>query len=141
MDKYTKYVLGFLFSKDCQTVVLIRKNKPEWQKGLYNGVGGKIEEDEEPIAAMQREFLEETGIDIDTWISFAVMKGEEFECHCYVAFSENAGYVRAMTSEQVKAVSVQVMLTEGKGQMIPNLSWLIPMALDAQEFKADIYYF
>lgn len=58
------YVLGFAFSRDGEEVVLIIKQKPDWQKGKLNGIGGKIEpEDESPLHAMIREFKEETGVD------------------------------------------------------------------------------
>lgn len=33
-------VLGFMFSPDCQSVALIEKNSPSWQKGSLNGIGG-----------------------------------------------------------------------------------------------------
>ena len=59
------YVVGFLFNPDMTEVVLIKKNRPDWQKGLLNGVGGKIESGEDPITAMIREFKEETGIKLE----------------------------------------------------------------------------
>ncbi len=36
-------VAGFLFDESRERVVLIKKQKPEWQSGRLNGVGGKIE--------------------------------------------------------------------------------------------------
>lgn len=56
------YVCGFMFSPTLTQVVLIEKKKPSWQKGLLNGVGGKVEPREEPSYAMAREFKEETGV-------------------------------------------------------------------------------
>lgn len=50
-----------MFDDDMENVVLIKKNRPEWQKGKLNGVGGKIENNETPLYAMIREFQEETG--------------------------------------------------------------------------------
>ena len=50
MDKQ-KYVLGFIFNKDKTKIALIRKDRPEWQKGLLNAVGGKVEADETSVAA------------------------------------------------------------------------------------------
>ena len=47
-----KYVTGFLFSPDKQSVVLITKNRPKWQENKLNGVGGKIELNETPLEAM-----------------------------------------------------------------------------------------
>lgn len=55
-----RYVLGFYFVDD--KVALIRKTKPSWIAGKLNGLGGKILPGEMPIAAMVREFREESGI-------------------------------------------------------------------------------
>ncbi len=41
-----RYVAGLMFSKDEKYVALVIKNKPDWQKGLLNGIGGKIEEED-----------------------------------------------------------------------------------------------
>jgi len=58
-----KYVCGFAFTEDGKQVLLISKNRPEWQRGRLNGVGGKIESfDKSPAYAMVREFEEETGL-------------------------------------------------------------------------------
>ena len=54
-------VLGFMFNRYLTEVVLMVKERPAWQAGLLNGIGGHIEPDETPRMAMAREFLEETG--------------------------------------------------------------------------------
>ena len=59
--KKSEYVVTFLFNHDCTKVWLIEKQKPEWQKGLLNGIGGKIEEGETPVDAAFRELKEEAG--------------------------------------------------------------------------------
>ena len=38
-----KYSLGFVFDLPVEKVLLIEKQRPEWQKGKLNGIGGKIE--------------------------------------------------------------------------------------------------
>jgi 8-oxo-dGTP pyrophosphatase MutT (NUDIX family) len=55
-----RYVVGFLFSQDESKVLLVWKNRPAWQNGKLNGIGGKIEAGETPLQAMEREFKEET---------------------------------------------------------------------------------
>ena len=67
-----KYVLGFVFNESLDKIALIRKNRPAWQKGLLNGIGGKIEADELTLDAMTREFEEETSCSIDNykWFDF-----------------------------------------------------------------------
>lgn len=62
----TNYVVGFI--TDGKRVLLIKKNRPSNQYGLYNGVGGKIQDGETPLAAMIREAKEETNLDIQEWI-------------------------------------------------------------------------
>lgn len=56
-----EYVLGIMFSEDEKKVLTIWKNRPSWQAGKLNGIGGKIEAGESPLEAMHREFIEETG--------------------------------------------------------------------------------
>jgi hypothetical protein len=55
-----RFVLGFVFDFEAKKVLLVLKNRPDWQTGLLNGLGGKIEADETPLEAMEREFKEET---------------------------------------------------------------------------------
>ena len=38
----TEYVVGFMLSIDGEDVALIRKERPAWQKGRLNGIGGHI---------------------------------------------------------------------------------------------------
>lgn len=65
-----KYCLGFAFSEDFKYLVLIKKNRPEWQKGLLNGVGGKVDTKDESFRdAMIREFFEETNVLQNNWKS------------------------------------------------------------------------
>lgn len=97
------YVLGFAFN-DYQ-VLLIEKQKPAWQKGLYNGLGGHIEKDETPIAAMVREFKEECGIDTNEsdWELYAEMKGDDWDCKCFRALNTFALCdAKKTTSEEPK---------------------------------------
>ena len=79
-----KYVCGLMFSSNKESVALIVKNKPDWQKGLLNGIGGKIEEfdsinaknlKERSLNAMCREFKEETGVETfpQNWNLFLTM--------------------------------------------------------------------
>lgn len=58
-----RYVLLLLFTKDSKKILLMKRNKKPYA-GLYNGVGGKIEENETVSEATIRECLEETNIQI-----------------------------------------------------------------------------
>jgi 8-oxo-dGTP diphosphatase len=66
---YTPIVatLGYVLSPDGRDVLMIHRNaRPEDQHlGKYNGLGGKIEADEDIVACMRRELREEAGIECD----------------------------------------------------------------------------
>lgn len=75
-----RYVLGLAFTES--GVVMVQKNRPAWQAGKLNFVGGKLERGERPIDCMVREFLEETGVQTTTsdWTWFGTMaRGEDSE--------------------------------------------------------------
>ena len=135
MKKY--YVAGFLFSEDTSQLVLIRKNKPESQKGLLNGVGGKIElSDESPLHAMIREFKEEAGVEIKTWKEFCKLQSDNFEVYFFKAFGD-VTQVKTMEEEQIEVVNVSNLYNE---DVLCNLDWLIPMALDKDNIHGIIDY-
>lgn len=125
-----KYVVGFLFSADRRHVALIRKNKPAWQAGKLNGVGGKIEPGESAYEAMIREFSEETGVTVfnDRWTCFSVLTGDGFEIDFFVAFSDEVYGVQTMEAEVVEVLVATTALASHT--LIPNLKVMIPLALD-----------
>lgn len=65
------YTLGFAFSPTLADVLLVRKTRPDWQFGKYNGIGGHMEPGEPALGCMVREFKEETGLVTSTsdWIT------------------------------------------------------------------------
>lgn len=130
-----EYVAGLLFSDQGDRVALIRKNRPEWQNGLLNGVGGKIEANESPIQAMNREFMEEAGSKVN-W-SFAFCLGNSFyRVHFYTAKSSAAlENLKSQTDEEISIFST-LQLPEN---LIPNLKWIIPLILD-QAIRKPIFF-
>ncbi len=66
---YTPIVatLGYVLSPDAKRVLMIHRNaRPgDLHLGKYNGLGGKIERDEDVVACMRREIREEAGIEIE----------------------------------------------------------------------------
>ena len=130
MSELTRYVVGFAFDIARKRVILIRKKRPAWQTGLYNGVGGHIEVGEEPIKSMVREFEEETGLvtALNDWSLYAELSGEHFNLKVFKAFLTNIDDVKTCTDEEISIVTVSSIIVGG--YVIPNLHWLIPAALD-----------
>ncbi len=119
------YCLGFVFNPTKTQVALILKNKPDWQAGKYNGLGGKIETDEEPHDAMYREFKEEAGVEIHEWVQFGRLTGYDYRIFLFTAIIQEMATLRATTDEMIRIAEVSHL----PENVIPNLHWLIPMAL------------
>ena len=53
---------------DKRAIELLKKNNPDWQKGLYNGIGGKVELNTTPLETIIKKCQEELGVNISNWI-------------------------------------------------------------------------
>lgn len=64
---YTPIVatLGYILSPDGQSVLLVHRTARAGDEhlGKYNGLGGKLEPNEDVVAGMRREIMEEAGIE------------------------------------------------------------------------------
>ena len=139
-------VLGFLFSTKATHVALIRKQKPVWQKGYLNGIGGKIEENETPHNAMIREFQEETGMCFSEWahcLTFTCDGGVVYVFKGYVPLIA-FGAIDCHESEGGEVV--EVCRTAGiadnflGAKPLDNLYWMIPLLLDNLQFPIHLEY-
>lgn len=129
----TRYTLGFLFKNNDTEVLLIRKNRPEWQAGYLNGIGGKMHTGEHPDETMAREANEEAGIHGVAWQQFATMNFAQATVRCYRAHWAGEGECPIIQNEdeQVGWYYVDSVMA-GIPPTVPNLRWLIPLALDKQ---------
>lgn len=60
--------LGYVLSPDRRRVLLMRRDKrpDDIHFGYYNGLGGKLEPDEDVVTGMRREIREEAGLECHT---------------------------------------------------------------------------
>lgn len=125
-----RYVVGFMMDKG--KVLLIRKKRPEWQRGFLNGVGGQVEIGETVWQAMVREFKEETGLETfeSDWNRFVVLTeqrdpgGDESE----VTFFYTAGPLwkcKTQTDEELEVRFVRELYLDNT--VMYNLAWLFHM--------------
>lgn len=142
-----EYCLGLMFDEQKSRVALIKKNKPEWQSGKYNFIGGAVEYEELPIEAMIREFREEAGINTNTdeWKIFCILNGknsnhEDFIVYIYKCFSDKVFKVKTCTSEEVHTAYTLDFKKSYSGLSLSNVPWLLEMALDNANFIAKINY-
>ena len=128
----THYTVGFLFSFDKQKVALIRKNRPDWQKGRLNGVGGHVEAGETALQCMGREFGEEVeypSLFKTEWRQYATLESPQFIMDCFASLGDLSS-IKAKTDEDIEVVSVDQINPLRTKDMIENLPWLISMAID-----------
>jgi 8-oxo-dGTP diphosphatase len=127
MTRHFTYVLALLFSADRRQVVLMRKSRPAWQAGRVNALGGKLLPDESPRDAARREVREEAGVDVADWEEFLVWDDPVYRLHVVRAFDDAALRARTAEDQEVFLAAVTALPAE----LIDNLRWLVPLALDA----------
>ena len=122
-----EYVVGFLLCENM--VALIEKQRPEWQRGRLNGIGGHVEAGETAECAMIREFEEETGRLIPAWQHF-----------CTLTASDNSWTVYFFTARVSRLIELQQptdeiprwrlisSLPHMGNRLVDNVRWLVPMA-------------
>jgi 8-oxo-dGTP diphosphatase len=131
-----RYVLGFLFNPYKTEVMLIRKKRPEWQKGFLNGVGGKIEGNETPMQAMARECNEESGARIILWKEFCTMYGTDWVVHCFWSTGD-LSVCHTMEDEEIEFHNIEDIKHY---KPLSNILWLIHLALDPDSPKVTVNY-
>ncbi len=130
-----EYVAGLLFDESKSYVALILKTHPDWQAGKLNAIGGRIEteKNESPMDAMRREFKEETGLDVQDWRQFATLADERgWAVRFYWAMGKP--WECRQTTDEQPFLAIVGSLPEN---IIPNLRWLIPMALSMESERCD----
>jgi len=160
-----RYSAVVLLSEDLNKVVLVHKQKPDWQKDKANFPGGKVEGCDECntpeyvngcmgkfplykdgligywIISHQkcaiREVREETGLLIDNPTLFCVLKFQEAECHFFyyvgditkASTMEEAVIFIDTVNDVLNNRTMRFSPEHGTLPTMPNLSWLIAMAL------------
>lgn len=134
-----RYVLGFMFDDDLTHVIMIKKNRPKWQIGYLNGVGGKKEFDEDFIDAMIREFKEETGVLTTSkdWVWVLTLKLSYAEIEVFA--ERNSNYynnVETVTDEEIikeEVCAIYDNITEYK--CISNIPALLELCIQRLQDK------
>ena len=129
-----KYVVGFAFSPGFQNLLLVLKMRPDWQRGLLNGCGGKIEPGETDVQAMVRECWEETGLETKEgdWTPVAFLEAPD----CLVTFFYTEHHDLASATAKTDEHVIIVRSSDLRNlKVIPNLNWLVPLC---QHFNAEI---
>ena len=58
-------VLGYVLHPECDRVLMVLRSRDgDQHQGKYNGLGGKLEADEDVVGCLHRELMEEAGITV-----------------------------------------------------------------------------
>jgi len=114
-------------------VVLIKKKRPDWQVGMLNGPGGKVEfGGEQPWNAAHQELLKETGLQIENLIHVGNLSPRDDltvwfytgRIGIHTAFAANKP---PEADEEVGFFPINAVLNHPK--LLNNLRYLIPLSI------------
>lgn len=140
-----KYVAGLLFDEDRNHVALILKDHgPAAVVGKWNAIGGKRStasagQLESSAAAMWREFIEEAGVDIQNWEPFLILRAKGNEPEWQVDFFHAFDTAKLAQAKTMERETVMVWHLDELPVVVPNLTWIIPMALSHKNEHVWVY--
>jgi len=139
--KITAYTAGFLFNSTLSYVALIEKQRPAYLKGKLNAIGGHIEPGETPLQCQVREFREETGMTVNDWTQYAILRiPGSAEIHFFYAFTNDFFSLEQKTDERLAVHYLPDLHAQNYAGCVPNLKYLLPMALlHFKSFYTSIY--
>lgn len=136
--KRKHYVLGLIFNSDKSQILLINKKRPDWQLGMWNCIGGEIEEtDDTPLAAMDRECLEETGMEIDRFehcITLVCPGGTLYVFSAPLSMDYDIPF-KQIEDEELRVFPVDCL----PKKLMHNLRWVIPFCLSSVQMPIMVH--
>ncbi len=130
-----RYTLGYIFSSDLKKVLLVYKLAPKWQKGKINGIGGKNKDNENDLTCIVREIQEETSLKTASkdWIYLGKMHGENWTMALFtLIYKGELTDAKKSAKEEIAWFPVKKL----PKNVIPNLHWQIPLAIEKLKFNA-----
>ncbi len=125
------YVCGFMFNPERTHVALIKKLRPPWQYGKFNGIGGHIERGELPEEAMSREFEEEAGVPNTKWervMEYSVFADKDLIAKVY--FFRSFGDLKLITSKTAEKISICNIDEINSMNVLKKIKFLVPLCLN-----------
>jgi 8-oxo-dGTP pyrophosphatase MutT (NUDIX family) len=140
----TQYVLCItrLSAHPDAPFIMLRKTRPDWQAGLLNFPGGKLEPtDLRPERTCSREYEEECGLRLEPsrWRRVGALESTGWQVQVFAATLERGETVHTTTDETVVLVSPErLFLTETA--VVPNARWLASLSQDPDQPRVHAFY-
>lgn len=122
-----EYVLVYPKFFNSDKVLLILKERPAWQKGRLNLVGGKVEPNEKPEEAAIRELQEESGLGASKIEKCGEIIGVDCVVHCFVTDIKLAGELKPREEEDEYVCWYSWNEIKNDYRLMPNLRIIIPL--------------
>lgn len=108
-------------------VLLVLKNRPAWQAGFFNLIGGKVEPGEYHKDAAHRELFEETGLEgQEVWLTGKIQCPDAL-IYCYNARVDESVSLSPQEGETEKVAWFQWQEVVFDKRLMPNLRVIIPL--------------
>ncbi len=132
----TRYVCGLYMAApetpgmyERRIAMVEKMHGPACLRGLWTGIGGKVNPEEKISSAMIREFAEETNTagDITNWELFCTLSGmnvDRSKWEVFFFFREGPWF----GLPRVNDVNERLQWRENMDDVYPNIRWLVPMA-------------
>lgn len=122
-----EYVLVHPKFFNSDKVLLILKERPAWQKGRLNLVGGKVEPGEKPEEAAIRELQEESGLGASKVFKCGEIIGNDCIVHCFVTDIKLVSELKPREEEDEYVSWYSWKEIKGDYRLMPNLRIIIPL--------------
>lgn len=129
-----RFTLAFIFDSTLHHVLLIHKNRPAWQAGKINAIGGKVEKGEASLTCIMRETREETNLQTEPekWVFLGIMKGKDWQIDVFsYIYLGNPTDAKTMEDQPIEWFHVHKL----PDKVIYNLRWLTHLAIDKHTNK------
>lgn len=125
------YTLGLIYNPKNTQILLQLKDKPDWQHGRYNGIGGKVEQNETPDHAMLRKGIEEIGVEA-AWTHKGQIKVNEHLIDLYKTNLSGTSIRYAIKHAQRNTNETLDLswIDQMPENILSNLTYLVPMLAD-----------
>lgn len=126
-------------------IVLIEKINPEWQRGMLNLPGGKMEPNETPEECAVRKLLEETGLVSYKQEMMGQLSGARYRVYCVLCLVPHNPEPEPKTMEKEIVHCLWLSNALHHPMLIPNLRLVIPLCRtgvknwDIQDHDAHIH--